>query len=184
MSRIFFTSDLHLQHDRDFLFEPRGFKDILTHDITIINNINSAVNEDDELYILGDLMLNDIDYAISMFNKIKCKNIHVILGNHDTPTKIERYKLSLNNVKDFKYADLLVYKKYKFFLSHFPTIVSNSDKHLSEQVLNLFGHTHSKEKFYQGRPYMYNVSLDANDNKPILIDDILEAMRDMKQKVS
>ena len=177
---IYFTSDLHLCHDKDFLYEPRGFDNIVDHDIAIINNINNRVKEDDELYILGDLMLNDTDKGIEEFNNIKCKNIHVILGNHDTDNKIEIYKTRLPNVISIAYADRIKFGKYHFYLSHFRTDTTNEDKHLSEQLLNLHGHIHTKEKFYNNIYYNYNVVLDANNNMPISIEEILEAIRQKK----
>lgn len=55
----YFSSDFHIGHDRKFIYGPRGFKNILDHDIAIIDNINKVVKEEDDLYILGDIMLND-----------------------------------------------------------------------------------------------------------------------------
>jgi len=40
-------------------------------------------------------------------------------------------------------------------------------------------HTHKKEKFYNGLPFMYNVSLDAHNNRPVAID---EAIADIRAK--
>lgn len=59
MSDIFFTSDLHLNHNKGFIYEPRGFSNCHEHSLGIIDNINQVVKEDDELYILGDVMLED-----------------------------------------------------------------------------------------------------------------------------
>ena len=55
----YITSDLHLGHNQPFVYEPRGFSSIEEHDAAIIENINKVVGENDTLYILGDLMLND-----------------------------------------------------------------------------------------------------------------------------
>jgi calcineurin-like phosphoesterase family protein len=64
VSKIFITSDLHFGHDRGFLYEPRGFSNIESHDETVIQNWNSVVEPEDEVYILGDLMLNDNSHGI------------------------------------------------------------------------------------------------------------------------
>ena len=47
-------------------------------------------------------------------------------------------------------------------------------------MINCHGHLHTKNKFYEDRPYMYNVSVDANNNKFITLDDVL---REFHQKV-
>ena len=38
---IYFTSDLHLDHDKDFIYKERGFEDIHSHNFAILNNWNS-----------------------------------------------------------------------------------------------------------------------------------------------
>ena len=37
---IWITSDLHLQHDKPFIYEARGFSSIQEHDEAIIKNWN------------------------------------------------------------------------------------------------------------------------------------------------
>ena len=57
--KIWFTSDTHFGHDKEFLYGPRGFASIGQHDWEIIRNWNSVVGPDDEVYHLGDMMLID-----------------------------------------------------------------------------------------------------------------------------
>lgn len=175
---IYFTSDLHFGHNREFLFKPRGFTTIEEHDNTIIENWNSVVGKDDDVYILGDLMLNDNKHGlecISRLNGIK----HIILGNHDTDTRVELYKAITS---DIKYADIIKYGKYRFYICHYPTFTSNLEKeHLSECLINLYGHTHQKTNFYNDIPFMYHIGLDSHNNKPISVEDILS---DIKNKIN
>ena len=56
---IYFTSDFHFCHNRDFIYERRGFSSIEEHDQTIIDNFNSIITDEDILYILGDVFLDD-----------------------------------------------------------------------------------------------------------------------------
>ena len=65
-------------------------------------------------------------------------------------------------------------KKYRFYLSHYPTYTANYDDDKSHPLINLYGHTHQKEKFFNNNPYMYNVALDAHNCTPISIDDIIK----------
>ena len=87
MNKIWITSDLHFGHQREFLYEPRGFTSIYDHDEEIIKNWNSVVDIDDDVYILGDIMLNDNEYGIKLFKRLKGK-IHIIRGNHDTDARM------------------------------------------------------------------------------------------------
>ncbi len=76
--KIWFTSDLHFGHNKEFLYKPRGFNSIEEHDETIINNFNSVVSNDDEVFILGDLMLVNNDNGIECLKKLNGKKY--ILG--------------------------------------------------------------------------------------------------------
>ena len=52
---------------------------------------------------------------------------------------------------------------------------------LDKRLINLHGHLHSKNKFYQDIPFMYNVALDAHNNAPVSFDEIIsdiEAKKD------
>ena len=51
MSKIWFTSDLHFSHDRDFVWQERGFNSIQEMNEKIIENFNSVIEPDDILYI-------------------------------------------------------------------------------------------------------------------------------------
>ena len=62
---VWFTSDLHLGHNKPFLYEPRGFKNIQEHDNAIIENWNKIIRPNDKVYVLGDLMLNDNDLVMT-----------------------------------------------------------------------------------------------------------------------
>lgn len=179
MSKIFVTSDLHFGHDREFLWGPRGFKSSIEHDEAVIRNWNSVVEPEDTVYVLGDIMLGDNKHGIECMRRLN-GHIHLIRGNHDTDHRwYEVYRTIGDNIRFGGCAELIHYRKYHFYLSHFPTMTGNLEKEsLHQMTLNLFGHTHSKDKFYEDRPYMYNVSLDANNNTPVLLDDIIEHMKE------
>ena len=86
MSKIYLSSDLHFFHDKDFIYKPRGFENILDMNETILKNWNNTVSEEDEVYLLGDLMLGDNNKGIELIKQLNGK-IHVILGNHDSATR-------------------------------------------------------------------------------------------------
>lgn len=168
---VYFTSDLHFGHNKDFLFGPRGFETIAAHNQAIVDNYNSLVGKDDEVYILGDLMLENNEQGLELIKQLNGK-IHIILGNHDSFVRIELYK-QLPNVVEVTYATLIKIKKQHYYLSHYPTICSNyDDKPYHNHIINLFGHTHQTNCFYGDNPFMYNVSLDAHNNYPVSIEEI------------
>jgi calcineurin-like phosphoesterase family protein len=50
---------------------------------SIIQNTNDVVGENDDLWILGDLHFGKVARLRSLRERIVCKNIHWIWGNHD-----------------------------------------------------------------------------------------------------
>ena len=174
MSNIFFTSDTHFNHNREFVYGPRGFKCVQEMNGALIKNWNETVGKDDDIYVLGDFFLGtDYDYINEVLDKLNGR-IHLVVGNHDTPSKITWYT-NWNNIVEIADALRIRYKKREFFLCHYPVLTASLEQDPKRAVINLFGHTHSKDKFYEDRPYMYNVAVDANNNRPVSIDEIVAA---------
>lgn len=175
---IYFTSDLHFNHNKPFIYEARGFTNVEDMNKAIIHNWNSIIAEDDDVYVLGDLLLGAPE-GIEMVKQLAGR-LHIILGNHDTPTRQALYA-ELPNVVEIAWATMITYKKWHFYLSHFPCNTSNfdDDRSLRARTWNLCGHTHSINRFelMQKGQSSYHVELDAHDNKPISIDSIIEDIR-------
>lgn len=51
---LFFTSDLHLGHEKAITINNRPFSNVDEMNDTLIDNVNKMVAADDELWILGD----------------------------------------------------------------------------------------------------------------------------------
>ena len=184
MSKIFLTSDLHFNHSRGFIYEPRGFSSVEEMNNATIANYNSVVAPEDDVYILGDLCLGGAGDDVLAENQRLIESLngrmHIILGNHDTPKRIAMYT-NCKNLYDVKYADMITYRGYHFYLSHYPTLTGNLEKEsLKQCTINIHGHTHSKNPFYEDIPFMFNCALDAHNNFPVLLDDAIDMM---KQKV-
>ena len=68
----YFISDLHLGHKNVLKFDNRPF----------IDNWNSKVNDNDDVYVLGDISWHNATKTIEIFKQLKGR-IHLIQGNHD-----------------------------------------------------------------------------------------------------
>lgn len=178
---IWLSSDLHFCHNRGFLYEPRGFKSVDEMNEAIVERFNAAgIQSDDEVYLLGDLMLNNNEKGLEYLRRLPKAHYHIVIGNHDTATRQALYR-QLDGVEEVSLAAYFKYNGYHFYCSHYPTLTGNLEKEsLKQMTLNLFGHTHSKDKFYEDRPYMYNVAVDAHNCSPVNIETIIS---DMKTKV-
>ena len=72
----------------------------------------------------------------------------------------------------------------KFLLSHYPTFTNscvNITNELNNKILiNLYGHTHQNNNFYEDNPYMYHIGLDSHNCQPVSIDNII---KDISNKI-
>ena len=72
---IWFTADLHLAHKNIINLCNRPFKSVEEMDETIINNWNSVVRENDDVYVVGDFAFRDsFKYAKRFFNREHFRN--------------------------------------------------------------------------------------------------------------
>jgi len=178
---IWFTSDWHIGHNKEFLYGKRGFSSIEEHDKEILKRCNEVVGIGDELWILGDLAMSGDEYEwSSIYKSLICRNVHFIQGNHDTDRKMDIYEDEYN-FTFHGYADMLKYsKKKRFYLCHYPTICSpnHGDK---IPIVCLYGHTHQTTNFYENNPYVYHVGVDSHNCYPVSIEQVI---KDIEKEVA
>lgn len=181
--KIWFVGDTHLGHDKDFIWANRGFASVQEHDTKIIENWNKYIAPEDEVYHLGDVMLGNDKHGLECLKQLN-GHIHLIRGNHDTDNRVELFK-QCENIVEIVYATELKYKKYYFFLSHYPAVTANydDDKPWAKHLMNIHAHTHQREAVLYDTPYRFCVSLDATDNKPVDIEYIISALRTIKEYI-
>ena len=175
---IWITSDLHFNHNKEFIYKARGFENISQMNEAIIENINDRVTYEDDLWILGDLCLGpDIEGNKQLIERINCPNIRIIYGNHDTDTRKAMYDTCWNVIGG-RYAYQQKWNGYHFYLSHFPTITSNLEKEsLRQCTCCLYGHTHQISNFYLEYPMIYHVGVDSHNLCPVSINEIIYDMK-------
>ncbi len=182
-NKLWITSDLHFCHDRDFIWGPRGFKSVEEMNTAIVKNWNAVVGKEDHVIVLGDLMLNNNEKGLYLLKQLN-GTLHLIRGNHDSDTRVKEY-IKCHNVWEMSVpcADVIKYKEYQFYLSHYPTLTANCDerKPLDKQVINLCGHLHTPDKFIDmDKGNIYHCELDAHNNTPVCIDQIIEDIKKYK----
>lgn len=179
MSDIWVTSDSHFGHSKPFLYEPRGFKNIDEHDEAVIQNWNSLVKPNDIVYHLGDVMLNDDEHGLKFLQRLN-GHIQMVRGNHDTDNRLHMYAECWNVESVGDWATVIKSGKQSIYLSHYPTITSNYDvdKPLKTRVINVCGHSHTKDPFADwDKGLIFHCELDTNNCKPWNLEDILKAIR-------
>lgn len=174
MSQIYLTSDWHLNHSREFIYKPRGFNSVYEMNDAIISRYNEVVNSEDDVYVLGDLMLGDNDEGIRLIKQLK-GNIHVVRGNHDTDARMELYS-KCYNIVEITEGQFFKWNGYHFYLSHYPTLVGNyDDRGLKKGLINLCGHVHTSDPFIDwNKGKIFHVEVDTHNCYPWNIKDIIQ----------
>jgi len=179
MPDIYFTSDTHFSHQPEFLWKPRGFSSVEEMNEAIIERWNSIVKPNDIVYHLGDTMLNDNEKGIECFKRLNGQ-IFLIFGNHDSEARRNLlFSECRNKMLGGWYAYQIKYSKMTIYMSHYPTLTANyDDKHFSQHVLALHGHTHQQTNFLSpSNPFMYHVGVDSHNCTPVHIDEVITEIR-------
>ena len=172
---VWITSDLHYNHNKDFIYKPRGFNSVDEMNKAILKTWDRQVKENDVVYILGDLSLNLNSEELKKFVESLKGEIHIILGNHDTITREQVYR-ECKNVVEVTIAKVLKYKGFTFYLSHYPILVSN----IREQPRYcLCGHTHTKNPLeHWSLGNIIHIELDAWNNTLVSIDSVINLIKE------
>lgn len=186
---IYFTSDLHLGHENAIEFKGRPFSTVEEMNSVLIQNINDTVGKDDELWVLGDFAFRiNTEQVRELRNKIQCRHVHLVYGNHDKDYSQAHIFQSVQHYKELK-------TEYgKIILFHYPIMEWNAGHY---GAIHLHGHIHSTgeynrenlQKYYSDRIgdghtikiddlhlRIYDVGVDANDYKPVSLDYIINLM--------
>jgi calcineurin-like phosphoesterase family protein len=194
--QLFFTSDTHYGHSNicsgttNWVGASNMTRDfnVLEHmNQVLVDNINNMVGEDDILIHLGDFSFGGFEKIQEFRSRIVCKNIHLVLGNHDH--HIERNKEGVQKLFSSvsQYLRLEVRRpinkatteKFIFVCMHYP-IASWHD--MNQGVIHLHGHVHLPSHLRIAEGKAMDVGVDGNDLEPLWLDEILQLMDDQPIK--
>jgi calcineurin-like phosphoesterase family protein len=184
--RVFITSDTHYAHKNicrgvtDWRTQDgevpvgstRDFETIEQMNNRLVNAINNVVGQDDTLIMLGDVSFGGFENIGIFLDRLICKNIHLILGNHDHHIENNRENIQSRFLSVQHYLEVNINDK-NFVLCHYPLQSWNG---LNKGVIHLHGHVHlpANRKFGNGK--RMDVGVDGNDMVPYSIDAIIKIM--------
>lgn len=191
MSELWFTADLHLGHAnilkycaRPFLSEseaaraaenPRGrwkvsAESVRRHDDALLDAINEQVGERDVLWILGDFSLAPLEEARIYRDRIRCREVNFVRGNHDLPS----YDTLFSRVLD---QGMVKHLGKKIWLNHYPMRTWDKAFH---GAWHLYGHVHGRlkdEDEANPRLLAMDVGVDACAYCPVSFSEIADSLR-------
>jgi len=179
-----FTADLHFGHRNMVNWRNKrgcNFADADEMNEFIIERYNSVVKPDDEVYLLGDLVMGTIADNLPLLERLNGTKFSTI-GNHDRPfdCKPHRYQewidkyqeVGVKFVSDFMWCDSFG----SFSASHFPFSGDHTDRErfLDRRPVDkgqwlVHGHVHEAWRV-NGR--QINVGVDVWDFEPVSLEQI------------
>lgn len=144
--KTWFTSDPHYGHVNIIAYANRPFRNVDEMNETLIQNWNSVVSSEDEVWILGDVCMGRLKDTVRNLGRLKGHK-NLVLGNHDKKAaKMKEFTQHFERIE--KYHEITVYDeeeghKQKIILSHYPMSVWNKAHH---GAWMLHGHCHGTHK--------------------------------------
>jgi len=192
--RLFFTSDTHYGHSNICSATTnwvgaenmtRKFSSLDRMNDELVFWINQKVGENDILFHLGDWSFGGFENIEEFRNRIVCKNIHLVLGNHDehidrNKDDIQRLFTSVNHYINLDLRRPSIkgkgqMDKYRFILCHFP--IASWDG-MNNGVIHLHGHVHLPKHQRIGNGRSLDVGVDGNGLEPISLDEVVSLIKD------
>ncbi len=167
MVNTWFTSDFHLGHRNIIRYCSRPFASVEEMDAAILANLNKLVGANDVLYFLGDFCLGGPDQARQYRDRIVCRNIHVVEGNHDAAlSNLTGAFSSLNQLVEVRVGG------QRIVLCHYAMRVWH---HSRRGVWHLYGHSHGNLAD-DPASLSVDVGVDSHSFRPWHFDEIRTAM--------
>ena len=163
---VFFTSDTHFGDPRVLRFDHRPFADLAAHDAALIERWNAVVGPRDTVWHLGDFALGPGPERVAELVGLLQGEKHLIIGNNDDAATIAAPGWASVG----QYAELSVGGR-PLVLCHYAFRTWND---MGRGAINLHGHSHGK---LTPIPKQYDVGVDAQDFRPVTLEQILASRR-------
>ena len=167
----YYIADTHFGHDNIRRLSNRPFNSIEEMDKAIIDNWDSKVTDNDNVYILGDFSYKSED-PIEYLKKLNGRK-HLIVGNHDNILlKNPACKKYFVEIADMKMVDD---NGTQIVLCHYPLVEWNG---YYRNVLHFYGHVHNTyhnetTRYARDMKNAYNVGVDVIGFAPCTLNEII-----------
>lgn len=188
MTQTWLTADTHFGHD--LVARLRGFDTTQQHDASIRRTWMRQVNDDDEVWILGDVSLGGWRSALAALGELPGTK-HLVAGNHDRchPLNSNGHRYQRDYLQYFETVTTVVRLRYKgrtVLLSHFPydgDHLKEFDRDRATQWrlrdegrLLMHGHVHDEIRVRASDrgTTMVHVGLDAHSMQLTRLSDLMQ----------
>lgn len=177
MAKIFYVSDYHFYHELALKRSREIFKTVEEMNEEIIRRHNEKVSDEDEVYILGDIIVCRDEELKELLEKTIAKlkgNLHLIIGNHDYKylgkEEFKKYFKSINEAKVIRDKDRWVQ------LCHYPILLWYRK---NKKAYHIFGHMHNEQitkeyNILKDEERALNACVEVNNFEPCELEELIE----------
>ena len=168
----FYIADMHLGHKNVLKFDNRPFLSVSEMDKVLIENWNSRVSTNDDVYLLGDVCYRS-EHIPAWYLKQLNGRKHLIQGNHDAVLMKDSEAMGCIDS-----VDKMLFVKdcgERIVLCHFPIAEWNG---FHKGAYHIYGHIHNRtDGVYQ---YMrtleraLNAGCMLNGYQPVTFKELIE----------
>lgn len=209
-SKIYLLADLHLGHKNIVKGRSnwnnkdacRDFSSVKEMNETMLKSINDTVSTNDTLIFVGDLSFVFDRETMLFLDKIKCKNLELVWGNHDQIIHKDKgvvfkqdgilvrqmFDIPIIGETTIYFKDIfnafherlqLEHKGYKFIIDHYPLEAWN---HSIRGSIMCHGHVHGGLDTSDLNMYYRRIDVRWDLlQRPISLDEIIEITKNKKK---
>lgn len=186
---VWFTSDTHYNHKNicrgvtnwnisteESLDAVRNFETLDKMNSAIVENINSHVDANDWLIHLGDWSFGGFEMIEEFRSMINCKNIVLLLGNHDHHIQRNRGGIQRIFTHVANYEEMRVTQKGEtnLVLCHYPILSWNGQR---KGAYMIHGHQHLKREKRFGDIGRMDVGICGSPEfRPYHFDEMIQSL--------
>lgn len=175
---IYYISDTHLGDLRVFNKCSRPFSGLDELEQEIILRWNNKVEDEDTVYVLGDIAEDSYLKAIEIFRTLKGHK-HLIIGNHDLKMLDNITKSGV--FESIEFMKLINDGDRKVCLCHYPVM---DWMEFSRGGYHVYGHIHNKtakndpaytqmKEYFKDKP-CFNAGVDVTNYEPVTLDEMIK----------
>ena len=168
----YYISDMHFGHANVIKHDERPFENVEAMDCAMIERWNGVVDEDDDVYVVGDFCYRSGKTADWYLARLKGRK-HLVVGNHDWCALKNEKAMAM-----FASVDSLLEIEddgRHVVLCHYPMAEWHNSRHGTWLV---YGHIHTRKnrtwEFMRTLDHALNAVASLNDYVPATLERLVE----------
>lgn len=171
MRNIYYVGDLHFGHFNAIKYDCRPWSDVETMAEGLVERWNARVNDDDIVYVLGDVCFRSKYPAWHYLERMKGRKV-LIVGNHDAELLAD--ERSRRCFDDIQYYLEVKDGDKQVVLCHYPMAEWNG---MNRGWWHVFAHIHAQTNATYGimrnLPRALNAGYMINNYVPATLDELI-----------